>query len=243
MEPGLTELEAAARMKLNGLPQNCHLVMGSGERAYLGLESPSMKTIEPGEPFCAAYGIWGALNCRAGFVVSDVSELPEGIRDYLDKLVKPYFEAVVAWYEAVGIGVTGAEMFKIIDDRLGDPFFGIGLNPGHLIHMDEWVHSPIYADSTETLKSGMAFQVDVIPATHSPYFMSNIEDGIALADDKLRADFEKLYPEAWKRITARRAFMKDSLGITLKPEVLPFSNIPAFLPPFLLSPFTAMKMV
>ena len=39
-----------------------------------------------------------------------------------------------------------------------------------------------------------------------------------------------------RRITARRAFMRDVLGIALKPEVLPFSNIPAYLPPFLLSP-------
>jgi hypothetical protein len=89
----------------------------------------------------------------------------------------------------------------------------------------------------------MALQVDVIPATHTPYFTTNIEDGIALADDKLRAEFKKLYPEAWTRIEGRRAFMQDVLGITLKPEVLPFSNIPAYLPPYLLQPFSAMTMV
>ncbi len=36
--------------------------------------------------------------------------------------------------------------------------------------------------------------------------------------------------------------MKDVLGIDLKPEVLPFSNIPAYLPPFLLSPRRAMTV-
>ncbi len=86
----------------------------------------------------------------------------------------------------------------------------------------------------------MALQVDVIPATHSPYFMSNIEDGLALADEPLREKFAHNYPEAWKRITARREFMKEALGIKLKPEVLPFSNLPAYLPPFLLSPEKAM---
>jgi hypothetical protein len=30
--------------------------------------------------------------------------------------------------------------------------------------------------------------------------------------------------------------MKDVLGIRLKPEVLPFSNLAAALPPFMLSP-------
>jgi hypothetical protein len=36
--------------------------------------------------------------------------------------------------------------------------------------------------------------------------------------------------------------MKDALGIRLKPEVLPFSNIPAYLPPFWLSPRRAMRV-
>ncbi len=61
--------------------------------------------------------------------------------------------------------------------RLGDPFFGIGLNPGHLIHLDEWVHSPVKKNSKMKLASGMALQCDIIPATGTPYFMSNIEDG------------------------------------------------------------------
>jgi hypothetical protein len=125
--------------------------------------------------------------------------------------------------------------------RLGDPFFGIGLNPGHLIHLDEWLHSPIYAGSTQELRAGMALQVDVIPATHSPYFSSNIEDGIALADEPMRRDFAARYPEAWARIEARRAFMRNSLGITLKSEVLPFSNLSAHLTPYLLSPNLALR--
>jgi hypothetical protein len=37
--------------------------------------------------------------------------------------------------------------------------------------------------------------------------------------------------------------MHNALGIRLKPEVLPFSNIPAYLPPFILSPAHAMRMV
>ena len=119
---------------------------------------------------------------------------------------------------------------------MGDPFFGVGLNPGHLLHLDEWLHSPVFAGSTIPLASGMAIQVDVIPATHSPWFTTNIEDGIALADAALREAFAARYPEAWRRIERRRAFMADVLGIRLKPEVLPFSNIPAYLPPFLLSP-------
>jgi hypothetical protein len=36
--------------------------------------------------------------------------------------------------------------------------------------------------------------------------------------------------------------MANILGIELHPDVLPFSNIPAWLPPFLLQPETAMTL-
>jgi hypothetical protein len=85
-------------------------------------------------------------------------------------------------------------------------------------------------------------QVDIIPATGTDYFTTNIEDGIALADEDLREELSDRYPEAWGRITARRDFMKGSLGIDLHPDVLPFSNIPAFLTPFLLSPNDALVL-
>jgi len=242
LRPGMTEFEAVQLMHLNGMPNSVHLMLSSGERTRLGLASPSAKTIQYGDPFTMAYGLFGSLNARAGFVVRDAVELPEAIRDYVDKLVAPYFRAVVDWYELVGIGVTGGQMYDAIHRVIGATFFGVNLNPGHFIHLDEWAHSPVYKDSKVALKSGMALQVDVIPATGTPYFTTNIEDGIALADEELRATFAERYPEAWTRIQARRNFMQNGLGIRLKPEVLPFSNIPAYLPPYLLSPQRAMQV-
>jgi len=243
LQPGMTEYDAVRLMELNGMPHSVHLMLSSGARAKYGLPSPSLKVIEQGEPFTMAVGLWGSLNARAGFVVHDESELPAGIRDYVAKLVAPYYQAVVDWYEHIGIGVTGGELYDIIHRHIGDAFFGVSLNPGHLIHLDEWAHSPVYKDSTVPLKSGMALQVDVIPATGGEYYTTNIEDGIALADEELRAAFAEQYPEAWGRIQARRDFMQNVLGITLKPEVLPFSNIPAYLPPYLLSPKRVMQVV
>ncbi len=243
VEAGMSEFEAVALMQMTGLPQSCHLMFSSGERAALGLASPSPRRLEVGDPVFLAYGIWGALNARGGWLARDNSDLPADAHDYIDKLVAPYFRAIVEWYEAIGIGVIGGELQRIIESHLGDPFFGIGLNPGHLIHLDEWLHSPIYAGSGIPLRSGMAIQVDVIPATHSPYHTTNIEDGIALADKALRLAFWRKYPAAWDRIQHRRNFMRSALGIQLKPEVLPFSNMPAYLPPFWLSPGRAMRAV
>jgi hypothetical protein len=242
LRTGLTEYDAVRLMQLNGMPHSVHLMLSSGPRTRYGLASPSSRIIAQGDPLIMAFGLWGGLNARAGFVVRDASELPDSIADYVERLVMPYFRAVVEWYELVGIGVPGGELYGIIQRHLGDPFFGVKLNPGHLTHLDEWVHSPIYAGSTMELRSGMALQVDVIPATGTPYFTTNIEDGIALADENLRAEFAARYPEAWGRIQRRRAFMTDVLGIRLKPEVLPFSNIPAYLTPYLLDPRRALRV-
>ena len=240
LREGMTEQDAVRLLAWNGMPLSCHLMLTAGPRASLGLLSPSDRPLERGDRFTIAFGIWGALNCRAGFVVADESELPREIGDYVDRLVGPYFEAVVEWYGALGIGQTGGALHEIVDRRLGDPFFGIFLNPGHQLHLDEWVNSPIWPGSQVELASGMALQVDIIPATGTPYFTTNIEDGIALADADLRARWARSYPESWQRIESRRAFMRSRLGIDISDDVLPFSNIPAYLPPFLLSPDRVM---
>lgn len=242
LEPGMTEQEAVRLLGWNGMPLSCHLMLTSGPRASFGLLSPGDRRVGRGDRFTVAFGVWGALNCRAGFVVGDGGELPAGIGDYVERLVGPYFEAVAEWYGALHIGQTGGVLQEIIDRRLGDPFFGIFLNPGHQLHLDEWVNSPVAPGSPVELRSGMALQVDIIPATGTDYFTTNIEDGVALADESLRGQLAQAYPEAWRRIQARRAFMRDALGIDLHPDVLPFSNIPAYLPPFLLRPDRVMAM-
>ena len=242
LRPGMTEQEGVALLGWTGAPLSCHLMLTAGPRATFGLLSPSDRAIERGDRFTVAFGIWGALNCRAGFVVEDQAELPSEIRDYTDRLVGPYFEAVAEWYGAMRIGQRAGVLQEIVSRHLGDPFFGIFLNPGHQISLDEWVNSPFWADSPVELRSGMAFQVDVIPATGTPYFTTNIEDGIALADERLREQLAAGYPAAWGRIQARRAFMRESLGIDLHEDVLPFSNIPAYLPPFILRPDRAMTI-
>ena len=242
LRPGMREREAVRLLEWSGAPLSCHLMLTAGPRARYGLLSPGDRVIERGDPLTVAFGIWGALNCRAGFVVESASELPSEIEDYVDRLVAPYFEAVAEWYAALRVGQTGGALQEIIDRRLGDPFFGIFLNPGHQIHLDEWVNSPVAPGSAIELRSGMVLQVDIIPATGGPYFTTNIEDGVALADAALRETLARSFPDLWQRVEARRAFMREALGIELHPDVLPLSNIPAFLPPLLLRPDLAMTL-
>jgi Xaa-Pro aminopeptidase len=242
IRPGMTEYQAAQLMQLNGYPQSVHPMLSTGPRAWIGLPSPTSKIIQRGEAFTTAVGLWGALNSRAGWLIEHESELPPEISDYVEKLAAPYFEAAVAWLEKMSIGVTGAELYNAVHDRIGDSFYGVELNPGHLIGMDEWINSPIYKDSTDRIKPGMALQIDIIPATGTEYFTINIEDGIAIADQHTRNTLMEKYPEAWNRIVARRDYMTDQLGIRIQPETLPFSNLAAHLPPFILNPNRAFRM-
>ncbi|HEX7492344.1 MAG TPA: hypothetical protein VF337_11645, partial [Candidatus Limnocylindrales bacterium] len=101
LQTGLSEAEAVQLLGWNGMPLSCHLMLSAGPRASYGLHSPSDRRIERGDPFTVAFGVWGALNCRAGFVAEGPEELPGEISDYAERLVGPYFEAVAEWYEAL----------------------------------------------------------------------------------------------------------------------------------------------
>jgi hypothetical protein len=240
LQPGITELEAVRNMGLNGLPSSAHLMFSTGPRARLGLSSPEGRVIQLGDSFFVAFGLRGGLTARGGFVVNVKAELPSESVDYLDRLVKPYFSAVVAWYETVSIGVTGGELQTVVEKALAGQDIDIALNPGHLIHLDEWLHSPVYAQSTERLSSGMLIQCDIIPVIDPKYHTTNAEDTIALADQSLRDQLAATYPELWQRVEARRDFMQNVLGIQLKPDVLPFSNMAGMLSPFVLNPNMVM---
>ncbi|MBI3232220.1 MAG: hypothetical protein HYZ51_04040 [Candidatus Doudnabacteria bacterium] len=87
-----------------------------------------MNELKVGDRFTMAYSLMGALNARAGWLVHNETELPDRVRDYLQRLAIPYFRAIAKWYEHIGIGVTGGELYNIIHKEIGDPFFGVGLN-------------------------------------------------------------------------------------------------------------------
>ena len=162
-------------------------MLTAGPRARFGLLSPGDRPIERGDPFTDRVRDLGCaqLPGRASWSTTRRS-CRTGVADYVDRLVAPYFEAVAEWYGALHVGQVGGALQEIVDRHLGDPFFGIFLNPGHQLHLDEWVNSPVFPGSTIELRSGMALQCDIIPATGTPYFTTNIEDGVALADESLR---------------------------------------------------------
>jgi hypothetical protein len=143
VRPGLTELEAFALYRPIGLPYSYHPVMLSGERAALGLASASGRVLRRGDPMSASLGYWGSNIARGGFLAESADDLPGAARDYVERLVAPYFACAAEWYETVGIGVTGGQLYDLVKRRPGDAFLGVHLNPGHFIHLDEWPGSPV----------------------------------------------------------------------------------------------------
>lgn len=235
IRPGMSEIAVVQSMGLGALPHSCHTMLSTGAR-LVGLESPSSKIIERGDPLTTAVGYPGGLSSRVGWVVKDKSGLPTNAADWLERLAMPYFACAAEWYETIGIGVSGGALDALARKHLGAPFFNLILNPGHLIHIDEWMNTPVYPGSKETLRSGQAMQCDIIPAVGAPYYSANIEDGVAILDERGRAELNDQFPDVAARIEARRGFMADVLGIRLKPEIMPLSNLAAAYPPFLLSP-------
>ncbi len=61
LKPGMRECGGRhASCGRSACRSSCHLMLSAGPRAALGLVSPLDRPIERGDPFTAAYGVWGA---------------------------------------------------------------------------------------------------------------------------------------------------------------------------------------
>lgn len=235
LTPGIREYELARNFFSDGLPYSCHPMVSSGKKASMGLSSPSANKVVLKDAFTSALGVWGALTARAGMVAQNSSQLDKPVAEFYEAYWKGYFKTVVTWYESIGIGVSAGEVTDKVASARDQSVFDFAVNTGHTLHLDEWVNSPFYQGSTTKLYSGMALQMDIIPVSKKEFVCSNMEDGIVLADEALRNEWAERFPASWKRIQLRRSFMINEIGINIKPEVLPLSNIAAYYTPYLLS--------
>ena len=219
-----------------GLPLSCHTNVSFGEKVKRGLSSPSARKARLGDAFVIGFGLQGALTCRAGAIARGPQDLPSELREFYPRLAGNYFEVAAGWYESLRVGARAADVWQRVDSLRDDSAYTFAVNPGHYLHLDEWVHSPFSRGSSVVLRSGMALQMDIIPVSKGPFCYVNAEDGIVLADEALRAELAGRYPACWKRIEMRRQFMREAVGIPLHEDVLPLSNTPGWLAPYALEP-------
>ncbi|NMA66852.1 MAG: hypothetical protein GX957_11560 [Clostridiaceae bacterium] len=236
LRTGMTELEVSQNGTAGSLPTTCFPKVVSGNRMDLGMTSnTTINEIKLGDRFQVTMGLRGGLTNRRGFAAYSEEDLPQKSRDFLEKIAAPYFAIVANWYEKIGIGISGGDIYDMVQTLYPKEKYGWTINPGHLIATEEWLSSPIYENSDIVLKSGMCIQMDIIPSTESHYAAPNCEDGVAIADEKLRLEISQKYPEVYKRMQKRREFMINILNIKLKPEILPLSNLAGLYRPFMLN--------
>lgn len=232
MRPGVREQDLEPLLDGRGLPLSCHRMVSFGAKAARGLSSPSANVAAAGDAFTTALGVYGSLTARAGAVAAGPADLPPAIRTFYPRYAANYFGCVAAWYRALAVGARAGDVWKAAEAGRDRRLFSFAVNTGHLLHLDEWLHSPFGAGSRVVLKSGMMIQADIIPISRGPFCFTNFEDGVVLADALLRDKLAARYPAMWRRITRRRAFMQDVLGIPLDESVLPMGNTPAWHPPY-----------
>ena len=230
---GMTDFEAYQGAGVGGLPMGCHSTFATGARAAQGLSGPTGEVLRLGQQIGFNICHWGSNICRAGWLARSADDLPMGARGYLDAFAGPYVAALSQWFSLMRPGVSGGEVWAQIRRALPFETYGVYLNPGHLIGLDEWMSSPIYEGSSEPLASGMAMQCDVIPG-HPVWGSTRMEDGYVIADASLRANLEAQYPAVAARCEARAEFMKTVIGLDVPDTLLPLADTCGIVAPYLL---------
>ena len=165
--------------------------------------------------------------------------LPVAARDYVEAFVEPYVTAMSEWCAMMRPGVSGGYVWRHMMAALPSDVFGVTLNPGHLIGLDEWLSSPIAEGSDIPLASGMAMQMDVIPA-HPLWGSTRMEDGYVIADEGLREALARTHPNVARRCALRAEFMARVIGMEVPESLLPLADTCGIIAPWLLDPAQVM---
>lgn len=229
LRKGMTEIEASAYLHIDGDPLIAYPMISFGDHLFLAVASPTHHvTLNHGDLVGVGMAYRRSLCHKTSYFVSDYSELSNDARCYFEI----YFRALATWYESVKIGATGGEVYEKVKEVVEDyGKMGIGLNPGHMIHTDEWTNSPFGKGNTTVFKPGMAIQCDFGSSLPQYNVCIHEEDGVVLADSAMQEDIKRAYPKAYQRMIKRREFMKNELGIVLHDTVLPTSDLPGVVFP------------
>ncbi len=241
LHDGITDFAAYEAGRIGGLPLGCHSTFAAGSRQTQGLSGPTGEVVRRGEQLSFNVCHWGSNICRAGWAALTEADLPLGAQDYVPTFAGPYLEAMSRWCGLMQPGVSGGAVWAEMQAALPFAMYGVTLNPGHLIGLEEWMSSPIRESSTEALASGMALQMDVIPG-HPVYGSSRMEDGYVIADGGLQGELQRAFPEVLARCQARALFMREVIGMDVPACLLPLADTCGIIAPWLLDPAQVLAL-
>ncbi|MDR1949180.1 MAG: hypothetical protein LBQ38_07300 [Spirochaetaceae bacterium] len=241
LKEGINEIEASSYLETDGDPLVSHPVLNfTADAIRQGLVSPGSYRLKYGDPFNIGYGYRSSMVARTAMYARNKDDIPYQWHDIMEKVYIPYFKVIVLWYESLKIGISGKSILEKIWKEVPEyDGLNVGLNPGHLIHNDEWTSSIFTSQTAYPIKNGMAIQCDII-ACPANYPGVHIEDGLIMADEETRNLFKGKYPEAWERMAARQKLMRDYLHIGISDEVLPLSDMQACLSPWTVNPCSVL---
>ena len=178
-------------------------------RSACGAPAPAPRL---GDAAIGCIGLWGGNCARGGIVATGPADLRAESEGYIERLVAPYWRSMATWYETLAVGVRGGDVFATVTEDLAGEGFSASLNPGHLIHYEEWFNTPIRDGSDDRIESGMMLQSDIIPTGIRPGWSTNCEDTLVIADATLRAEIASRHPGLWARTQSTRAFIATGSG-------------------------------
>lgn len=241
LEEGVTELELGDALRRQGQHTSVVTIAASGPRFVKANMFPTQNQVKLGDPISLTVGYAGGSSSRAGYAVHCREELPQNCGDYLEKAAIPYYRAYVSWLEHIRIGMTGGILFDEIEAVLPRSAYHWSLCPGHLVAEEEWLCSPIYENSQELLRSGMIFQIDIIPSLPG-YGGVCAESTVVLADEALKTELGQQYPQLYAKMQNRVRYLREELEIELSEDVLPMCSTVGYLRPYLLNKEYALAM-
>jgi hypothetical protein len=235
-KPGLSETELAIRAKSDLSPWQMYPLVNMGPKSVsLGLRSPDDRIhMRLGEVFGLCYSLRGSLCSKVGIAAYNDATVSDPLKGKIETFYKKHWQAVAAWLGVLKVGVTGGELYSAVMDIIGGPEFGVSLNPGHYIAMDEWSNSGVYKNSPLPIKSASALQTDIIASSSGPVMTAICEDTVIAAGAGFRKAFKDEYPEVYARIEGRVKMVRELLNIPISDDVLPLSPLTGVMFPYML---------
>jgi Xaa-Pro aminopeptidase len=237
-KPGMTETDLARRSQCDLSPWQMYPLVNFGALSVsLGLRSPDDRIrLAPGDVFGLCYSQRGSLCSKVGIAAYDEASVAGHLKGRIESFYKKHWQAVAAWLAALKVGVTGGHLYKAVMDIIGGGEFGVTLNPGHYIGMDEWTNSSCFPGSEIPVVSASVLQTDIIASHTDPVMTAICEDTVIVADENFRQALKQAYPNVYARLEKRTGMVRELLNIPVSGDVLAVSPLTGVMFPYMLDP-------